>query len=501
MEQVLTVEQMRKADEYTIESLFIPSLTLMERAGGALANAAQKQGKEVLCVCGGGNNGGDGFVCARLLIERGIKTTVFCSAEKFSVDCSKVKELYERAGGVIVKEFPNFVPVVVDCLLGTGFQGKVREQTQQEIAKINAYKQMGAYVISADIPSGLNGDNGVKETCVFASETVAIGEYKFGHFLNDGIDVCGNLVKADIGISLMEEKYALLIDDTFLRPIFKKRMRNTHKGSYGNCLILGGSKGYTGAPYLSALAALKGGAGYVTLAVPKGIAPYYYLRAPELLIKETDGQECIRFHEKTFREYLVSSSIAYGMGAGISQDVYEGVKFLIKNYQGKLILDADALNSIAAYSDNYAALFENKKCEVIITPHAKEFARLCKKDTKTVLENGVQFAKEFAKAYGITVLLKGATTVITDGERTALSNVGSAGQAKGGSGDVLAGLIASIAAQGNSLFDSGSSAAYLCGSSAYLCEKELGEYSFTPSDVIAKIPFAILNLFQSNKTE
>ncbi|MBQ8406928.1 MAG: NAD(P)H-hydrate dehydratase, partial [Clostridia bacterium] len=235
--------------------------------------------------------------------------------------------------------------------------------------------------------------------------------------------------------------------------------------------------------------------------VPKGIAPYYYLRAPELLIKETDGQDCIRFHEKTFREYLLSSAIAYGMGAGISQDVYEGVKFLLGNYQGKLVLDADALNSISAYCDNYSALFENKKCEVVITPHAKEFARLCKKDIKTVLENGVQLAEEFAREYSVTVLLKGAVTLITDGERTALSAQGSAGQAKGGSGDVLSGLIASIAAQGNSLFDSACSAAYLCGFAAKLCEKELGEYSFTPTDVIAKIPFSILSLFQSDKTE
>lgn len=497
MRKLLTVEQMKNADFYTIERLGVPSLTLMERAGKALSERVEStlpQFGKVVCVCGGGNNGGDGFVCARILKEKGISVSVVCLADKFSTDCAVVKRLYEQAGGKILKEFPPYADVVVDCLLGTGFVGELRPTIKAQIENINEYKRKGAYIVSADIPSGLNGNNGLKELCVSADETVAIGEEKLGLYLNDGIDVSGKITRVDIGIELPDENYFSLIEKEEIASLLPKRKRNTHKGSYGSCALLGGCIEYTGAPYLSALAALRSGAGYVSLCVPDGIAKEYFLKTPELLIKSVKGGDRVRFLEESFRSLLGFDSLAFGMGAGVSLDVYEGVKYLLHSYEGKLLLDADALNSIARYCEDIPALFKEKKCDVVITPHIKEFSRLTKKNVDEILSNGVSIAMEFATACKVTVLLKNAATIITDGKNVSLNIRGSAGQAKGGSGDALAGVLVSLLAQGLSVYDGAKAAAYLTGKAAELCEAELGEYSFTATDVIQSLPKAFLSL-------
>lgn len=487
---ILTNGQMREADAYTINEKKVPSLTLMERAGRALAKRAEElalQG-DILCVCGGGNNGGDGFVCARVLKIGGRSVDIVCFAERFSKDCRINKEEWLRCGGEIFSEIPQGkeYALVVDCLFGTGFRGSLDDKNAETVLRMNALKERGAKILSADIPSGVNGDNGiVSGVAVKADATLCIGEIKAGVVLCDGLDYAGRVTRADIGISLPEQGYATWIDKTSVS--LPTRKRNSHKGSYGKTAIVGGSERYTGAAYLSATACLRSGTGYTALFVPENILPYYYLKTPELLLRP--------LKKETLEELLVYDSVAYGMGMGISREVACGAIWLLKRYAGKLVLDADGLNSLALYEkENFSELFANKKCEVLITPHLKEFSRLSGKEIKDILETGLSSARAFASEYGVTVLLKNATTIVTDGVQIAVNTAGSSGQAKGGSGDVLSGVIAGLCATGLSAFEGASLGGYLCGVAAELATREIGEYSLTATDVVAYLGRAFLTM-------
>ena len=297
---ILTNEQMRKADEYTICDLGVPSLTLMERAGKALADEAEKlcPSGAILCLCGGGNNGGDGFVCARILKERGRTVSVLFYAEKTSTDCRTNMERWFAMGGLRTETIPQNCALVVDCLYGTGFHGALCGKDEEIVKQINALKKQGVKVLSADIPSGINGDNGlVRGFAVSADKTLCIGEIKAGVLLGDGIDYAGALERVDIGILLpcAQEKYALWAEKEWVKELLPKRKRNSHKGSYGKAAIVAGSMEYTGAAYLSAAACLRSGAGYTTLFVPKNILPFYVLKSPEILLKSTNEEYSFSF--------------------------------------------------------------------------------------------------------------------------------------------------------------------------------------------------------------
>lgn len=496
---VLTNAQMRAADKYTIEEKGVSSLTLMESAGRALAIEAEKLAEDgkILCVCGGGNNGGDGFVCVRHMTRAGRMPTpeVLCMAEKFSEDCERNRQAWKEMGGVCMTELPQKrYALIIDCLFGTGFHGKLTGKEKMLVEWINEQKKRGAKVLSADIPSGVNGENGrVDGVAVCADVTLCIGEIKTGVLFNDGIDYAGKIKRADIGIQLPQEEYATLTDRESVKGLLPVRKRNSHKGSYGKAAIVAGSEEYTGAAYLSAAACLRSGAGYTTLFVPKDLLPLYALKAPEILLKRISEGGRYAFNEEGMRGLLAYDSIAYGMGMGASKEVFEGAKYLLENYEGKLILDADALNSLAQFSDGKGLnLFKNKKCDVILTPHVKEFSRLSGLTVEEILQNSLSIAKEFALSSGVTLLLKNALSIVTDGEHTVINAAGNAGQAKGGSGDVLAGVLAGLCAMGLSAYDGGVAAAYLVGESAELAAKKIGQFSLTATDLIAYLPRAFL---------
>lgn len=496
---VLTNKEMREADLYTMEALGVPSLTLMERAGRALAATAETvapSGK-ILCVCGGGNNGGDGFVCARVLLTSGREADALCIAENFSGACAENKARFLQAGGNLLTEFPKTdYALVVDCMFGTGLKGGLRGAYASLATQINEMRGRGAKVLSADIPSGVDGENGFVETCaVRADETLCIGEIKTGVLLNDGIDYAGKISRADIGIVLPKTDYTVLNDRLSVRSALPVRKRNSHKGSYGKAAIVGGSAAYTGAAYLSAAACLRSGAGYTALFLPDGLLPDYRLKLPEVLLKGIGAGTELTFCEERFAEFVNYSSVAYGMGAGVSEEVFRGAAYLLENYEGKLVLDADGLNSLAKYGkDRLKELFQNKKCEVVLTPHSKEFSRWTGDSVETVLQKGVTIAKNFAESYQTALLLKNAVSVITDGRRTVLNATGNSGQAKGGSGDVLAGVIAGLCACGASGFDGARLGAYLVGRAAELSAEKIDEYSLCASDLISYLGAAFLDL-------
>lgn len=297
----------------------------------------------------------------------------------------------------------------------------------------------------------------------------------------------------EFGVCLPAGIEALLMDAKSAKALLPLRKRNSHKGDYGRAAIVAGSIDYTGAAYLSAVACLRAGAGYTTLFVPKEILPLYALKAPEILLKPTNEGSRYAFNEEVMQDVLAYDSVAYGMGMGATKEVFEGAKYLLQHYTGKLILDADGLNSLAQFArEEFGALFCNKKCDVIITPHGKEFSRLTNKSVDEILSDSVQETMLFAKRYQVTVLLKNALSIVSDGERVVLNAAGNSGQAKGGSGDVLSGVIAGLCAGGLNTFDGGALAAYLVGKSAEFGALDFGEYSLTASELIAYLPKAFL---------
>lgn len=471
MERILTVEQMRSADNNTIDNLGVSSEELIDRAGNAVASEILSRfyGGRVLVCVGKGSNGADGKVVADILSKKhGYSVVVF------------------NVSTGMLKVFDKQYDIIVDCIFGTGLNREVNGKYRTVIEKIN---NSGAFVISCDIPSGLNGDNGlVMGVAVKADLTVAIQEYKLGHFLNDGIDYCGDIVLKDIGISVWEDDFIKKTNHDFARKYFDKRKRNSHKGNYGSSCVIGGSKEYSGSVILSAnaLCSYKMGAGYSYLVVPESLFNAYVGKVPECILcsLKDDGKNIV-FDKENLDKLLKINTIAIGMGMGANIGTYETILYLLKNYNGTLIIDADGLNALSVYGKG---ILKNKTCKVILTPHIGEFLRLVGVEKRDILINPIQYAKAFAKEYGVVVLLKNATSIISDGDETFVNTSGCAGMAKAGSGDVLSGIIAGITARVEEITDAVAVSSYVFGKAGELAESKSGQYTMTASDVISVLP-------------
>lgn len=479
MERILSVEQMRQADDYTINTLGFSRQELVNRAGAAVAEEIKKRfkGGRVLVCIGKGNNGADGRVVAEILSK----------THGFTVASVSVFN-------GIFKLFDRKFDIIVDCVFGTGLNRPVEGKLLTAINKIN---ESGAYVVSCDIASGLSGDTGLAlGAAVKANLTVAIQEYKLGHFLNDGPDYSGEVVVKDIGISIWGDDYVKRFNGADVEKFFPERKRNTNKGDYGKVAIVGGSKTYPGSAILAenALAAFKIGAGYSTLVIPESIFNAVALVHPECTVKvlPCDGNaDGLKFDETTFEKLLKCDAVAFGPGAGVTEEVYAALAYLLKNYRGKLIIDADGLNTLAKYG---VSALEGHSAEVILTPHVKEFSRLTGKTVTEIAENGLSLARDFAKKYCVTLVLKSAATVITDGEEVYLNTTGTPAMAKAGSGDVLTGIIAGFATKKADALDLAAAACYLFGAAGEIAARKQNENSVTATDVIVEIGEAINSL-------
>ena len=476
MKYAYSNEQMRRFDGAAIAA-GTPSLTLMERAGEALAKAVSARlgsagGGDVLFVCGGGNNGGDGFVAARLLREAGEDVAVLCLAKKFSPDCAAVKAKYK---GEILGRIPRRrYAVLVDCLFGTGFK---RPAEGEDAALVSFLNTSGGHVIACDLPSGLSAGGVAFEPCVRADETVTMGAYKQALLLSDGADVAGKVTVADIGIPPTEQG-AEVWEAADVKRFFPPRRSNTHKGSYGAACILAGGA-YSGAAFLAAGACLKSGAGYTKLCVTGELYPHAIGKLPAAILREFEALD---------GDILASDAIAVGMGAGVSEKLYVHIAELLTNYTGTLVLDADALNTLSAYGTE---VLKTHACRVVLTPHPKEFSRLAGVSVGEALADPVSSAAAFAGKFDVTVLLKNNRSVIAEGGRVAINPTGSPALAKGGSGDVLSGLLAGTCARGVPPFEAACVSSWLLGRAGELAAAEMGEYAPDPSDVISFLPQAM----------
>ncbi|MGN0813492.1 MAG: NAD(P)H-hydrate dehydratase [Candidatus Coproplasma sp.] len=473
MQRCLKNETMRQADRATIEG-GIPGKELMARAGKAVADEVacefkKLNAKSVLIVCGTGNNGGDGYVCARLLKGQGITVKVYAAEGTLSPDCQREKEAYDGEYASTIKG-----DIIVDCLFGTGLNRTVTGQYADIIDAINNTK---SYVISVDIPSGLNGDNGIALGCaVKADKTIAIAYSKVGLYLNDGIDYSGEIVVKNIGINC-DTPDAMLIEEQDVKQFFRNRNRNTHKGSYGISCVVAGSSQYLGASALAISTVLKTGCGYVYAVVPQEIKFNLAVSFPQCIYCDTP--------------YLNAQAIAIGMGLGCSESTYEKVCSLLKNYKGKLIIDADGLNSLAKYGKD---VLKTTEAQVLLTPHVGEMARLCGVTVQEVNADPIGVAKRFAQEYDLTVHLKSAVCITCDKDKSVITHRGSTALAKAGSGDMLAGLICGNSARGLSLFDAAVCSQYILGCSAELCSQKYSDYATTAKEIEENISFSVKRL-------
>ncbi len=495
MKSVVDVATMRALDEATVRS-GISSIELLERAGKALFESHAWRGP-VAVVCGSGNNAGDGYALVIQLKKHGIPCRLIRLGTRFSEEGAY---FYRRATELGVEDVLYSPSVsfeddaeIADCIFGMGFHGAVTGEAKQVIEKINA---CGRFVVSADINSGLNGDNGTGKDCVHSSLTVAIQHYKPGHFLGDAKDVIGELRCVDIGILPPKQPMGLVEKEDF-RSVLPLRKHNGHKGNYGYVTVLGGCVAYSGAAKLANLscAALRSGCGVAKLMVPASLQTAvlpYLLESTLSLLPEENGE--VLYDEAFLKEQLAGQrAVAVGMGWGRAPAHEKILRHLLTDESCALLIDADGLNTLSAMEDGEALLSKNRG-RVLLTPHVKEFERLSGFSVTDISEHPIERAKEYAKRSGACVLLKGACTVVTDGDEVLLADRGCGGMSTAGSGDVLSGVLAGLLGFLPLCPMTAALGAYLAGRAGELAQEEKGTFGMLASDTVAKLPNALLEI-------
>jgi len=500
--KLATALQMRDVDRHAIEDLGIPGATLMKNAATRIVNEAMKHippNGKVAVFCGTGNNGGDGVCAATLLLEKGVDVRVFLIGDQLRLtsESLEMKKHLENLGGALEPftassdnhDVLNDCDVVIDAIFGIGLNTMLIGAALTAVTLINSST---AFVISADIPTGIGADTGgVYGDAVKADVTVTFSLAKPGHFVEPGCIFTGKLIVADIGIpqkvlnAVHSHKYAATAADITL----PKRKLDTHKGSYGRTLLIAGSVGYTGAPVLAAKAATKVGAGLVYLGVPNSI---YSIMATKLneempfpLPDDAKGKLTANSASEILAHANRCDVSLIGPGLGMSDDITELVQSVTRLVETPVVLDADGLNAVAKNIE----ILNTATCPLILTPHVGEFLRL-----GGDLSSGDRLgaACTFATKYGCILVLKGHRTIIALPNGTAYVNTtGGPAMAKGGTGDVLAGMIASLIAQKLPIVHAVAAAVYIHGLAGDLCAEKLGEYSVTATDIIEMLPEAI----------
>lgn len=479
----LTSDEIRRIDNNTC--IKKGSINLMEDAGCKMASIilSYYTPKNVLLLVGSGGNGGDALVVGRYLLDKGINVSAFIISEVKNED-SKIN-LKRFKGNIIKNPIFKDYDLIIDGILGNNQKTPLKDDLIPLIKEIN---ELDIRVVSLDMPTGINTDNGLHLGEFIRSDLLITVEYpKLGLFLQDGLDSYKRLETIKIGMD--EPKDIIHInEEADFKGILKKRDRNSNKSSFGRASIIAGSRDYAGASYISynALNQFMMGVGYSYLYVPKSLYELYALRFPELIVSQlSDKDGFIKYNPSELDKIIASSdAISIGMGMGVSEDLYKTLDYLIHNYDKTLIIDADALNTISKYGVD---ILLNHKPNIILTPHPKEAERLSGVLVKDIFDNPIDFAKSFAKKYNITLLLKGASTIITDGTHLMISSFGNTGLAKGGSGDALSGILAgAIASNGLDIKNVGLSS-FILGRASELASKDESQRSLTISKISSNI--------------
>ncbi|HOI45172.1 MAG TPA: NAD(P)H-hydrate dehydratase [Candidatus Aminicenantes bacterium] len=513
--KILTSRQMREMDRRTIEETGIPGCVLMENAGVQVVRQLLRRfpnlgGEEVVIVCGKGNNGGDGLVVARHLANLGANPLILLLSEKAGLKGDAALNL--RIAGnmgipVIEADSPEAwkrqgpklkkASIIVDAVFGTGL---VRAAAGLYARAIEDMNKSRAYKIAVDLPSGLSSDSAeIIGPCVKADLTVALAAPKVAHVFPPAEDCVGELVVAPIGIpsALFTDPGLKLemAEENGVAPYFRKRRKDTHKGTFGHLLVISGSLGKTGAAALAAKAALKMGAGLVTVATPQSCLSLVARSAAELMtepLPETSEKTISAEALPRALELLKGKDgVLLGPGLSTHPSTAEFVVSLLPRIGVPAVIDADGLNNIAADR----GILKSLKAPAVLTPHPGEFGRLLRASSQEVLARKLELGPAFAREYGVCLVLKGYRTLTCSPEgRVFVNPTGNPGMATGGSGDVLSGMIASIIMREKDVPGAAAAAVYVHGLSGDLGAGDLGERSLTAGDIIRYLPRALKSM-------
>ncbi len=472
-------EQVRAMDQYAIDHLALSGTVLMERAGAAAFEILQMrwpEAKSIVVVCGTGNNGGDGYVVARLAKEQGLEVICMLVGDKANLkgDALAAAQRLDMEAIQFNAEQCKSADLLVDALLGTGLEGNV---TGERFDAIMAMNDSGKSILSLDVPSGLNADSGqVQGIAIKAAATITFIGNKQGLFVGDGWDYSGERIfnPLSVPLSLYDETQCdvELINYRKLKSILKPRAANSHKGDYGHVLVVGGESGYTGAVRMAGEGAARVGAGLVSIATRPEHAHYINSARPELMVHGVED-------EKTFQILAERANvIAIGPGLGQSEWAKNLLKYAIESGL-PLVVDADALNLLSAEP--------HKNDNWVLTPHAGEAARLLGQAIHEVQDDRFAAVKALQEEFAGTVILKGTGTLISAGELpTFLCIDGNPGMSSGGMGDVLTGVIAGLIAQGLDKLDAASLGVCLHAAAGDLAAKT-GQRGLLASDLMAAV--------------
>jgi NAD(P)H-hydrate epimerase len=513
--RVLTADQMREADRRTIEDLGVPSVVLMENAGRQVVAAMDAAfdglaDARVAVLAGRGNNGGDGFVVARVLWQAGVDVQAYIvgSAEEVRGDARVNLDILGRLGLDVV-EIRNAHDwelhgaavlrrdIVVDALFGTGLKTPLEGLAETIAQDLNASQ---VPVVAVDLPSGLSADDPAPiGPVVEAAVTVTFGAPKLPLVLPPGEHLAGSVVVADIGIPgvVIDELPGPRVEQVQprdLRPFLKARPRDAHKGQFGHVLMAAGSRGRTGAAHLGAASALRSGAGLVTVATPSSCLPIVASLGAEYMTIALDELSDGTLSRSAADVVLGGSYdvVATGPGLGTGQDQRAFVLALLERAPQPLVLDADALTVVAS---DLAALRGTPERPVVITPHPGEMARLTGLSASDVQRRRLGVARDFATTQNVYVILKGHRTLVATPEGVVYINpTGNPGMATGGTGDVLTGMVSGWMAQGLGVTAACLLAVYLHGAAGDLAASEVGEAALVAGDLVAQIGRATLEL-------
>jgi hydroxyethylthiazole kinase-like uncharacterized protein yjeF len=516
--RVVTNAEMKKIDSWATGKLGIPSCVLMENAGRGCADVLEQyfdpEGLRVMVFCGKGNNGGDGFVVARHLHNRRARVRiVLLGSEKELTGDTLLNYKLAKQGALEITAtarlhtlkniYQSFNPeVIIDGIFGTGFSGTPQGIYHAVIELINGAE---AFVLSIDIPSGVYGDDGqYKKTCIIADATATMCLPKRGLYLYPGRAFAGDLHTIDIGVpySIIDDGFPQLADRDLVLSSMPYRTPDGNKGTFGNVLIIAGSRGFSGAAAMAADSALRVGAGLVRLAAPKGIMDALESRLLEVVKiplqqtpEETIGLDAIRDVRPLLK---TAQTVVIGPGMTIHPETAQFVRTILPKIRVPLIIDADAINIIA----QDLSILKNIKAPMIMTPHPGELSRLIKSTPQRINQQRIDLAVKYARVFNCVMVLKGAPTIIAAprGE-TYLNPTGNSGLASAGSGDVLVGMISGLLAQKMSLLSAAITGVFLHGLCADLAMENNNEYSLVAGDLINNIHKAIDFIMRRNFAE
>ena len=483
-------DQMRRLDADAAEKFNIPGIVLMENAAIACANELNDVSDAVI-VCGKGNNGGDGLAIARHLIKRGKNVKIYLVfGDNFSGDAltnykilkSMEIKFYNAADSECLIEDLKAADCTVDAIFGTGFHGEVSSQVKDIIEQINKFSK---YILSVDVPSGIDADTGEVETiCIKADKTVTFAAYKAGMLMFPAANCTGQIVCADISIpeKAFEKIEIKTLDKEYINDIIPKRQKNSQKGDYGKIFVIGGHKGMAGAVCMACRAAFRAGAGIVTACVPKEINDIVQSACVQAMTYPVDFEKDADNIIEKIREYDV---ILFGVGIGREKYIETLLERVLATAKVPVVIDADGLFALA----KNPAILKSCKSDIILTPHSAEMARLVGKDVEFVEKNRLSVSREFVLQFELTLVLKGNHSIITapDGKQS-INMTGNSGMATAGSGDVLAGITAAFAATCENTHEAAELAVYLHGAAGDYAAAALSEYSMTAPDLIESIP-------------